>query len=123
MPNQLPHQITLESAIEMTTFYRQNRPDNFPVCETFDKAAVLKMLSNDSAVALRIYYGMKADMTVHAILVASDSKGNDILPMPQGHPGHGGHGHGSGGDGDGEILEDSIRCPDICPPDSPLNNG
>ena len=120
MPPKLNHQIDLVSASEMTSLYRANRPDNFPICESFDKAAIERLLSHPDCVFFRIYYGMKSDLSVHAILVAADKEGNDIIPSVQGAPGHG---HGVGGDGDGEILEDSMRCPVTCPPDSPLNNG
>ncbi len=124
MPPKLNHQIDLISATAMTSLYRDNRPDNFPICESFDKAAIERLISHPDCVFFRIYYGMKPDLTVHAILVAADKEGNDIIPSVQGGPGHGhGHGHGVGGDGDGDILEDSMRCPVTCPPDSPLNNG
>ncbi len=120
MPPSINHQIDLVSAMDMTTLYRENRPDNFPICESFDKAAIERLISNPNCVFFRIYYGMKPDMTVHAILVAADKDGNDIVPSVKGGHGHG-HGHGSGGDGDGDILEDSMRCPVTCPPPSPLN--
>lgn len=115
MPTNLPHQISLSEAVEMTALYRKNRPENFPVCETFDKEAIVRLLSQPTAAGFRIYYGMKPDLSVHAILVASDSNGNDILPASAGEA--------SVSAADGEILEDSVRCPVTCPPDSPLNGG
>ncbi len=111
----LPHQISLEQAVDMTTLYRANRPENFPICETFDKASVESLLNQTGASSFRIYYGMKTDMSVHAILVAADSGGNDILPSSSTSL--------TEGDDDGEILEDSVRCPVNCPPESPLNGG
>jgi len=124
MPTELVHQIDLVNATQMTSLYRANRPDNFPICESFERASIERLLSNPNCVFFRIYYGMKDDMTVHAILVAADKNGEDIIPNVKGGHGHGGHGHGDGDDGDdGVILEDSMRCPVTCPPDSPLNNG
>jgi hypothetical protein len=111
----LTHQISLSEAVDMTTLYRANRPENFPICETFEKASIQSLLNQSGAVSFRIYYGMKTDMSVHAVLVAADSSGNDILPTSASLL--------TDGDGDGEILEDSVRCPVNCPPESPLNTG
>ena len=111
----LTHQISLAEAVDMTTLYRANRPENFPICETFEKAAIERLLNQTSAVSFRIYYGMKTDMSVHAILVAADSSGADILPSSSNSL--------TEGDDDGEILDESVRCPVNCPPDSPLNGG
>jgi len=112
MSKKANHQISLDQAIAMTTLYRANRPVNFPICETFDKDTVTHLLSNPKAASFRIYYGMKEDKSVHAILVAADANGNDILPA----------GTKDLADNGGDILEDAFRCPDICPPDSPLNS-
>ncbi len=106
------HQISLQQAIDMTTLYRQNQPANLPVCETFDLAAIQSLIANTAAYSLRIYYGMKTDNTIHAILVAVDASGNDILPsslsLVSSDP--------------NQILEDGITCPPICPPVSSLNS-
>jgi hypothetical protein len=106
------HRITLATAVEMTTRYRQQRPENYPVCESFEKAAIESLLAQNGASFLRIYYGMKDSGEVDAVLVAADASGQDILPVQSNLL----------GDGD-EILEDSFRCPVNCPPDSPLNGG
>lgn len=108
----MKHEISLADATAMTSLYQQNRQQGYPICETFDAASVQALLAQQGAVGFRIYYGMKADMTVHAILVAADSTGADILP-----PAAPGLGDGTYG----LILEDAESCPDICPPDSPLN--
>lgn len=112
------HNITLVSATAMTKRYREQRPDNYPICESFSKDAITALLAQPDASFLRIYYGLKEDGLMDAILVAADSKGADIIPAGHGH----GHGHGHG-DGEGGILEDSVRCPSDCPPPSPLNGG
>jgi hypothetical protein len=107
------HEISLQSAIDMTTRYRVNRPSNFPISETFEKVVIQKLLAITGCVSFRIYYGMKEDNQVDAILVAVDAKGNDILPSLA---------RSAGGTGDPVILEDGYRCPDDCPPFSSLNN-
>jgi hypothetical protein len=106
------HQISLEQAVAMTTLYRSNRPSDFPVCETFPLTAIQSLVANPAAAFFRIYYGMKENMLVHAILVVADSEGNDLLPAAN---------RLAEDEDDNEILEDSIRCPNVCPPDSPLN--
>jgi hypothetical protein len=107
------HEISLQTAIDMTTRYRANRPSNFPICETFEKEALQKLLDTAGCASLRIYYGMKADNRVDAIIVAVDSEGNDILPPLA---------NTSPGTTDPVIIEDGYRCPDDCPPSSSLNS-
>jgi hypothetical protein len=106
------HEISLQTAIDMTTLYRANRPSNFPICETFDLGAVNKLLATEGCTSLRIYYGMKEDNNVDAILIAVNANGEDILPSSA---------SAWLSDTDPIILEDGIRCPEACPPESPLN--
>jgi hypothetical protein len=106
------HEISLENAIEMTTRYRADRPANFPICESFEKEAILGLLNTTGCEAFRIYYGMKENNEVDAILVAVDATGQDILPLAEA---------ATGSVDDPVILEDGYRCPDDCPPPSPLN--
>lgn len=108
------HEISLQTAIDMTTLYRANRPSNFPICETFSLGAVNKLLSAEGCTFLRIYYGMKKDNNTDAILVAVNANGEDILPSDSSVTVSGTN---------ALILEDGFRCPEACPPPSPLNNG
>jgi hypothetical protein len=108
------HRITLLRATDMTAIYRENREENYPICETFHAESVRWLLDTPGCAYFRIYYGMNPDKTVHAILVGADKDGNDILPSHD-YP------NAPGGSGDGEILEDAMRCPDSCPAPSPLN--
>ena len=107
------HEISLQTAIDMTTLYRAHRPANFPVCETFNKAAIAKLVATPGCASLRIYYGMQQDMLSHAILVAVDAAGADILPATT----------AAATDDDPVILEDGYRCPQDCPPGSVLNTN
>ena len=108
------HNITLQQAITMATRYRANKPANAPVCETFEMAAINQLAAVTGCAFLRIYYGMKENMDVDAILVAADANGKDILPS-------GTASLLATGD-DPVILEDGYRCPPDCPPKSPLNS-
>lgn len=104
------HEISLQTAVDMTSRYRANKPLNFPICETFGIDAIQRLLSTPGCASLRIYYGMKADMKVDAVLVAVNEAGEDILPNLA-----------LSSTTDAVILEDSLRCPDDCPPASSLN--
>lgn len=108
------HEISLQQAIDMTTLYRANRPSDFPICETFEIAAIAKLLATDGCAYLRIYYGMKEDFSVDAILVAVNAAGEDILPSSE---------ESEVNDSDIVILEDGYRCPPDCPPKSTLNDS
>lgn len=106
------HEISLQEAIAMTTLYRNNKPSNFPICETFDVDSITKLISTEGCKFLRIYYGMKEDMEADAILVAVNADEEDILPSS----------NDITSDTNNIILvEDGIRCPPDCPPSSPLN--
>ena len=106
------HQITLQQAISMTTLYRSNRPADFPICETFNKSAVVALLANNQAAYLRIYYGMKENGLVDASLVAANDQEEDLLPSANTVENIA---------EENVILEDGFRCPQYCPPASPLN--
>ena len=57
---------------------------------------------------------MDKDLKLHAILVGADANGADIIT---------GLTAASAGDEEpGVLLEDATRCPDDCPPESPLNH-
>ena len=110
--------IDLTEAGEMTRTFRGIKEDILgtvyqnlkilPICETFDAAQVQDMLSNNGCVELRVYFGMDAAKKISAILVGVDSAGKDILPEND--------------DAGNFIIERGTRCPDNCPPTSPLNS-
>jgi hypothetical protein len=121
------HRMPVSAAAKWTTLYREKRnsmlepeyqhKDVLCVCETFNAKAVQELLNLPDCQGLRIYYGMDAtNSTVHAILCRANSKGEDIyLPSTDAN--------GSLlADGEGDVLEDSNRCPPLCPTDSPLNS-
>jgi len=108
------HEISLQTAIDMTTLYRANRPSNFPICETFEIDAINKLLATDGCSFLRIYYGMKENLEMDAVLVAVNAAGEDILPEAT---------NMTTSTNNPVILEDGYRCPPACPPASPLNGG
>ncbi|HXS55662.1 MAG TPA: hypothetical protein VN726_06035 [Hanamia sp.] len=120
MPNNL---ISVEVASKMTALYRQEMPaildypfmeeNILPICETFDRTAFDALLDQEGCTSVRIYYGMSDDRKIHAIVVGVNSDNEDILPETSiaGLSGS-----------DTVIIEEAFRCPDYCPPKSPLNS-
>ena len=107
----IPHSISLEEAIQLTTNFQADRPSDMPICETFERESVLKLLNTEGAKKFRIYYGKKQNGEICAVLVAADESGEDILPEQ----------NKANDDDESLILEESYRCPYLCPPESPLN--
>jgi hypothetical protein len=116
------HFISLQEAIDMTTLYRQEQENILkPVyqnqnilarSEAFERAAFDTLLAKNGCAGLRIYYGMDAQLKVHAIIVPTDENGNDILPSSSLTNTEEGE----------DIAERGLRCPDICPEPSVLNS-
>lgn len=115
-----PHFISLNTAVTMTTRYRKDYESLaassvqnqavLPLSETFNRSALDALLAKTGCEGIRIYYGLDEESKVHAILVAVDENNEDILP-------------GSNTETVQEyIVERGQRCPDVCPPASPLNS-
>ncbi len=47
---------------------------------TFDRSIIDNLMTTPRCTAFRIYYGMSGDLFIHAILIAVDGTGADILP-------------------------------------------
>lgn len=110
------HEISVQTAIEMTTRFRASKPSDLPLCETFEMEAIRKLLNTAGCRFIRIYYGKKESGNIHAILVAADQDDMDILPASD--PVF----VTEEEDADVVIIEDGYRCPTLCPPESPLNS-
>jgi hypothetical protein len=114
--------ISLQQAIEMTTRYRQNKAsvidpvysgnDVLAICDTLNKAAIEALLAKPGCTAIRLYYGMNAELQLRPILVAVNKSNEDILP-------EGGVNAATVGQ---DIVDDALRCPTYCPPPSALNS-
>lgn len=109
MTNQ--HEISLQQAIVLTTRYRNNQPAGCPLSEAFNVDAIEKLVSTPGCRFIRIYYGMKEDGNVVAILVAANEDNEDILP-----------GNDALTTAEPVIIEDAFVCPPLCPKPSPLNS-
>lgn len=121
LPSGSSHEISLQTAIDMTTLYRTYREtilasnyqnqDILPISETFNRDAIDKLLSESNCAGLRIYYSMDENKKVHAILVGVNSSNEDILPVNSLNEAE-----------ELIILEEGQRCPPSCPPSSDLNS-
>lgn len=114
--------ISLQQAIEMTTTYRDNREkvlapeyqgkNILPICETFDRDAFDKVLSQGGCVKMRIYLGMDDNKQIKAIIVGVDGQDRDMLPPAS----------AAAETDNGSIIDNGTRCPYLCPPPSALNS-
>lgn len=115
--------IPLSQAVAMTTLYRQEKENILALpfkdqhilalSETFDRDIFDTLLNKPGCTSIRVYYGMDPSLKVHAIIVPVNDKNEDILPA------------GTGVallDTGEDIGEEGRRCPDDCPPASPLNS-
>jgi hypothetical protein len=78
--------------------------------ETFNLDVATAIIGVTGAAGLRIYYGMSADLKVHAMLIAVDKDGNDLLPLA----GNVKFGAGTMTAGTGVAGEEGQRCPPGC---------
>ncbi len=79
--------------------------------ETFNGDVITAISQVTGFAGFRIYYGMSADLKVHAMLVATDINGNDLLPT---NPNAKFAGSSPATGGSGVIGEEAQRCPPGC---------
>jgi hypothetical protein len=110
--------ITLTQFLEMKQLYSDNsnmilapsfqNKEILVTSETFNPDIITAITNVTGYEGFRVYYGMSTDLKVHAMLVATDINGNDILPSNPSvkfAPADG---------GGGVIGEDAQRCPPSC---------
>ena len=118
----MKHLISLAQAKIMTAKFRSEK-DNvinpeyhdkniLPVAETFERAAIDKLLASPGCVALRIYHGMNDEQQLHSIMVAVDIDDRDILPKPEPL---------NLEEEEAVIVEEGTLCPPVCGQGSELN--
>lgn len=119
--------ISLEEALEMTADYNSNRESILKpeyqgknilcIHESFEKEKVDVLFSKPGVVGLRIWYGMDAEQKVHAILVGTNTQGQDVIYLNSLHS------SASSTvatqvmtEENNPILENGQRCPEECGP-------
>ena len=109
----MKHLISLAQAKKMTAKFRSEK-DNvikpeyrniLPVSETFDRAAIDKLLSCPGCVAVRIYHGMNDELQLHSVMVAVDENDRDILPKPE---------PANLEEEEAVIVDEGTMCPPVC---------
>ncbi len=123
------HSISLDQAKKMTKKFREDKgkvvKDEYhgkhiiPTCETFERAAFEELLKQPGCVGVRAYYGMDDDKKVHLIFVGVNDQNQDILPLSEVTAAK--LAPDAAVMDSGVIVENGTRCPDDCPPTSPLN--
>jgi hypothetical protein len=106
MENIIPY----EEAKKLIERYRQNwqniptsgYANSLSLSETFSAEAFRKLLDQPGCVGVRIYYGMKEDLKICAILVGVDVQDRDMVGVLKGGE-------------DEVIIEDGKFCPPFCP--------
>lgn len=97
------HEISLNEAAELTQRFRDNLPviDN-TIAEYFGRSALEDLLSQNSCVGIRIYYGIDSSTKKRLVIVGVNSEGNDLF--------------------EGNLLEHGGICPLYCSENNPLNS-
>ena len=113
--------ITLADGANMTALYRNKKEEILmeeyryagilPICESFNRDVFDQLLANEAVKGIRIYAGMTEDLQQNFIVVGVDENDEDVYlyPVP-------------GQQTEAYVIDNSIRCPDRCPPPSALNS-
>ena len=130
----MSHFISLETAIALTSQYREQREamlspdyqgkDVLPLSETFDRAAIDALLAQKDCTKLRVYLGMDEQQLVRLVIVGVDADDRDLLPDQANMAARGTASEEvTAGEEEefGLVVEVGVRCPPECPPASPLN--
>ena len=118
----MSHLISLSAAIALTSNYKKQKEsllnntmqggNVLPDCETFDREAFDALLKQEGCTKVRIYFGMDEKNMVKLVIVGVDANDNDMVPQQT----------RSLEEDTTVIIEDGLRCPEMCPPSSPLNS-
>jgi len=82
-----------------------------PICETFERSAFDAILAQRDCDKVRIYTAMDDDLKIRFVITGVNKEGEDIFLIDSSDP-----------VGVESVIEAGLRCPDICPPASPLNS-
>ncbi len=108
----MSHFITRGKAKDMILLYKEMKDkiltatylgrEILASCETFERSAIVGLMAQNNCSGLRIHYGMDSDFKIHAIMVAVDDNGDEIIPIDP-------------DESNEQIVENGTRCPTVCP--------
>ncbi|MFL5740988.1 MAG: hypothetical protein ACJ75B_12270 [Flavisolibacter sp.] len=96
---------------------------SLPISETFDRSAFDQVLAKPGCVGLRVYFAMDDNMQIRVVIVGVNENNEDMITNTQAKSASASTLAASDTTTDptnGDIIEQGTRCPDVCPPDSPL---
>jgi len=113
--------IPLSEAVKMTSIFRTDSNSVLdpayqdmgilPTCESFDKSCFVKLFTDINCVGVRVYLAMDERLRVKLVIVGVNAQNEDVYiklnpnePLEESY-----------------VIENGVRCPDSCPPASPLN--
>jgi hypothetical protein len=112
--------ITLEEGAVMTALYRAEMENVIapeykdmgilPICESFDRTAFDSLLALGNCTGVRIYCGMDTNLQIKFVVCGVGENNEDVY-IPA-----------SPGSQEFKVIDQGMRCPDICPPESELNS-
>lgn len=93
---------------------KHEKDKNYMSSMLFDKKIVTDMLKEARCEGLRVYNAMDDEGKLHFVLVGTDAKGNNLLPL--------GDEYAAktildSADGDPVLVDNGIPCPPHCPTD------
>lgn len=109
-----PHAIPLADAIVLTARWRQHMPAGAIKGASFERVAFDTLLNQSGCAGIRIYLGMKGDLSWTYVMVGIDANGKDLVGAASG---------AAPADDGGAVEEQSVGCPPYCDTDSPLNGS
>lgn len=105
-----------------------SKKDILPDSETFDRAAIDRLLALPGCVGIRIYLGLDEEFKVRLILVGVDEQGHDLIIPSTSSASFSTATSAtfstttSPTEEEGEVVEEGLRCPPICPPPGGLES-
>lgn len=94
--------IDLKTARQWTENYQKQYPDGIKA-HFFGKDILLRILSEQGCMGIRMYYALSGEGEEKLILVGADSTGENLLPRNE-------------GDESNLLADYSLPCPRYCPP-------
>jgi len=120
------HFIPLTKGKQLKKFFKEKKgqlinpglakKDILPDSETFDRAAIDRLLALPGCVGIRIHLGLDEEFKLRLILVGVNEKGEDLIIPSATVTTFTTMDATSLTTEEGEVVEEGLRCPPVCPP-------